>query len=92
MSKHHWVHRERGWRHKLVINGSASVLSAIVVLILAVAKFKQGAWTVVILFPILTMALIRLNREYRAEATARQGRHGSDRGAHPPPSRRLGVR
>ncbi len=68
MSKHHWVHRERGWRHKLVINGSASVLSAIVVLILAVAKFKQGAWTVVLLFPILTMALIRLTREYRAEA------------------------
>ncbi len=68
MSKHHWVHRARGWKHKLVINGSASVLSAIVVLILAVAKFKQGAWTVVILFPILTIALIRLNREYRAEA------------------------
>ena len=68
MSKHHWVRRERGWRHKLVINGSASVLSAIVVLILAVAKFKQGAWTVVILFPILTIALIRLNRQYRAEA------------------------
>jgi amino acid transporter len=68
MSKHHWVHRGRGWRHKLVINGSASVLSAIVVLILAVAKFKQGAWTVVLLFPILTIALIRLNRQYRAEA------------------------
>jgi len=68
MTKHHWVHHEHGWRHKLVINGSASVLSAIVVLILAVAKFKQGAWTVVLLFPILTMALIRLNREYRAEA------------------------
>jgi amino acid transporter len=68
MSKHHWVHRARGWRHKFVINGSASVLSAIVVLILAVAKFKQGAWTVVLLFPILTIALIRLNRQYRAEA------------------------
>jgi len=68
MTKHHWVHRARGWRHKLVINGSASVLSAIVVLILAVAKFKQGAWTVVLLFPILTIALIRLNRQYRAEA------------------------
>jgi amino acid transporter len=68
MTKHHWVHRARGWKHKLVINGSASVLSAIVVLILAVAKFKQGAWTVVLLFPILTMALIRLNRQYRAEA------------------------
>ena len=66
MTKYHLRHRSRGWKHKLVINVSASVLSAIVVVILVVAKFRQGAWTVVILFPILTMALIRLNRQYRA--------------------------
>ena len=86
MSKHHWVHRARGWRHKFVINGSASVLSAIVVLILAVAKFKQGAWTVVLLFPILTIALIRLNRQYRAEAQQ------LDRSAHPASPHRSGLR
>jgi len=68
MSKYHVVHREQGWRYKLVINASASVMSFIVVLILVVAKFSQGAWTVVLLFPILTYALIRLNRQYRAEA------------------------
>jgi amino acid transporter len=67
MSKHHLTHRERGWKHKLVINGSACALSFIVVLVLAVAKFNQGAWTVVVLFPVLTVALIRLNRQYRAE-------------------------
>lgn len=68
MTKHHIVNKERGWKHKLVINASACVLSGVVVLILAVAKFNQGAWTVVILFPVLTIALIRLNHQYQAEA------------------------
>jgi len=67
MTKHHWVHRGKGWRYKLVINSSASVMSFVVVLVLAIAKFTQGAWTVVILFPVLTAALMRLNRQYRAE-------------------------
>ncbi|MDA8303496.1 MAG: amino acid permease [Actinomycetota bacterium] len=68
LSKHHLAQREPHWRHKLVINASASALSFVVVLVLAVAKFSQGAWTVVVLFPLLTMGLIRLNRRYRAEA------------------------
>ena len=68
LSKHHLKHRKPGWRHRLAINASASMLSFVVVIILAVAKFTQGAWTVVVLFPLLTMGLIRLNRRYRAEA------------------------
>ena len=43
-------------------------LSFVVVGVLVVAKFTQGAWTVVVLFPLLTVALIRLNRQYRLEA------------------------
>ena len=38
------------------------------VVIFAVVKFTEGAWLVVIVFPILVFALIRLNREYRMEA------------------------
>jgi amino acid transporter len=68
MTKHHLTHREPGWRHKLVINLSAGVLSTIVVGIFAVAKFTEGAWLVVVVFPLLVFALIRLNLEYRAEA------------------------
>jgi hypothetical protein len=51
-----------------VINFSAGVLSAIVVVIFAVVKFTEGAWLIVIIFPILVVALILLNGEYRAEA------------------------
>jgi amino acid transporter len=68
MTKYHLTHREPGWRHKLAINLSAAILSTVVVGIFAVAKFTEGAWLVVVVFPLLVMGLIRLNREYRAEA------------------------
>ena len=69
MTKHWLTHREPGWRYKLVINFSAGVLSTIVVGIFAIAKFTEGAWLVVVVFPILVFALMRLNRQYRAEAS-----------------------
>ena len=80
MARFHTRVKEPGWRHKLVINFSAGVLSFIVVVIFAVVKFTEGAWLIVIIFPILVFALIRLNREYRAEASVLQ-RIGSRRAA-----------
>jgi amino acid transporter len=68
MARYHSRHREPGWRHKYFTNAAAGTLTAIVVLIFAVVKFNEGAWIVVIAFPILVFALIRLNREYRLEA------------------------
>ncbi|MDG3009210.1 amino acid permease [Rhodococcus sp. D2-41] len=68
MTKHHLTQRESGWRYKLAINLSAGILSTIVVAIFAVAKFTEGAWLVVVVFPLLVFVLMRLNREYRAEA------------------------
>jgi hypothetical protein len=69
MTKHHFTHRGPGWRRKAVINLSAGVMSTIVVGIFAVAKFTQGAWLVVVVFPVLVFVLMRLNRQYRAEAS-----------------------
>jgi hypothetical protein len=68
MTKHHLTHRDPGWRKRLAINLSAGILSTVVVVIFAVAKFTEGAWLVVVIFPLLVMALTRLNREYRSEA------------------------
>ncbi len=68
MTKHHLTHREVGWRRKLLINLSAGILSTVVVGIFVVAKFTEGAWLIVVVFPVLVLALMRLNREYRAEA------------------------
>jgi hypothetical protein len=68
MTKHHLTHRAPGWRHKLVINLSAGISSTIVVGIFVVAKFAEGAWLIVVVFPVLVFALMRLNRQYRDEA------------------------
>ncbi len=45
-------------------------MSALVVLIFAVVKFTEGAWLVVVLFPLMWFVLMRLNRRYRDEARA----------------------
>ena len=68
MTKHHLRHRAPGWRYKLAINLSAGIVSTIVVGIFVVAKFTEGAWLIVVVFPVLVFVLMRLNREYRAEA------------------------
>jgi amino acid transporter len=69
MSRHHFTHRDHGWHRKVLVNLSAGVMSAIVVGIFVVAKFTEGAWLVVLVFPILVYGLIRLNQQYSAEAS-----------------------
>jgi amino acid transporter len=68
MAKYHYETRESAWRRRLVINFSAGVTSAVVVVIFVVVKFTEGAWLVVVLFIVGVPALIRLNREYKLEA------------------------
>src|SRR6202044_260864 len=47
MAKYHSRHRTPGWRHRMIINFSAGVMTVIVVAIFAVVKFTEGAWVVV---------------------------------------------
>ena len=68
MAKYHTRRRTRGWRRRTAVGVVGGAVSALVVLIFAVVKFTEGAWLVVVVFPVLVFILIRLNREYRAEA------------------------
>ena len=68
MVRYHLRQREPGWRRRLVINLTGGIYTALVVLIFAVVKFTEGAWLVVIVFPIGVFAFIRLNRQYRTES------------------------
>ena len=67
MVKYHLTHREPHWRRGVVINGTAAVLSFVVLLIFAVTKFKEGAWVVVVLMPLGVLVLLRLHRQYVQE-------------------------
>lgn len=58
------------WRLRFTINLLSGSVSLLIVIIFAVVKFTQGAWLIVVIFPIATTALIRLNRQYRKEQIA----------------------
>jgi amino acid transporter len=75
MTKHQLTHRGRGWRPKAAVNLAAGISSAIVVGIFVVAKFTEGAWLIVIVFPLLVFGLMRLNRKYRDEASVLEMAH-----------------
>jgi amino acid transporter len=70
MARYHIRHQEPGWRRRLVINFASGVYTALVVVIFAIVKFTYGAWLVVAVFPVFVYAFIRLNRQYRREASA----------------------
>jgi amino acid transporter len=67
MAKYHLTNKEPAWRRRFAINGTAGVLSGIVDIIIAVSKFNEGAWVVVVLLPIGVGALLLLHRQYSVE-------------------------
>jgi amino acid transporter len=56
---------EAGWQTKIVINSAGAIMTAIVALVFAVTKFRDGAWIVLILVPSLIAILSAIHRHYR---------------------------
>jgi len=54
-----------GWRLKMVINGFGAVCTAIVMVVFAVTKFRDGAWIVVVLTPTLVFTFFRIHHHYK---------------------------
>jgi amino acid transporter len=68
MARHHIRRKEPGWKGGLFVNAFGAFLSFVVDVIIAVAKFAQGAWVIIALVPILVLLLLRLNKQYVDEA------------------------
>ncbi|MBK9781931.1 MAG: APC family permease [Anaerolineales bacterium] len=56
---------EKGWQYRMVINGFGAVCTAIVMVVFAVTKFKEGAWVVLILTPILVTIFFSIHHHYK---------------------------
>jgi amino acid transporter len=67
MAKRHLRLREPGWKVGLVINGAGAVATAIVLMVISITKFAEGAWAVMVLVPVLVWLLMRLNHQYERE-------------------------
>lgn len=53
------------WRWKQAINAFGALVTSAVIVILAVTKFLQGAWIVLILIPALVFTFFRIHRHYQ---------------------------
>jgi len=58
------VRREPGWGWRACLNGLGAATTGLVMLVIAVTKFADGAWVVVMLIPILVMGFIMIHRHY----------------------------
>ncbi len=58
--------RERvsGWRRNALLNGLGALLTTIVLLVVAITKFTEGAWIVVFLVPVLVVLFLAIRRHY----------------------------
>lgn len=60
----HILRYEKGWFYKMVSNGFGAFCTAIVMLVFAVTKFRDGAWVVLILTPVLIAIFAFIHRHY----------------------------
>jgi len=64
----HWLaERGSGWRRSAVINGIGAFVTGIVVVVIAISKFDQGVWMIIIIVPILVLLMLFIKHEYAME-------------------------
>jgi hypothetical protein len=56
---------EPGWRLKLAVNGFGALCTAVVTIVFAATKFRDGAWIVIVLIPALVAIFFAIHRHYR---------------------------
>lgn len=59
------LHADPRWQVKMVINGVGAALTSVVALVFAVTKFRDGAWIVLILMPLIVFVFWSIHRHYR---------------------------
>lgn len=64
MVVHHLRARESQWRRSLIINAAGAATTALVTGVIAVAKFRSGAWIVLILIPMIVAYFMWVRRQY----------------------------
>jgi uncharacterized membrane protein len=60
--------REAGWQWRVWVNGVGAVVTFVVLLTLAVTKFEEGAWIVVLIVPVLVAVFRVMHRHYEEVA------------------------
>ena len=62
---HWWRLRGPGWQGRMVLNALGALSTFVVLLVIIVSKFTEGAWTVVIALPLVVWGLALIRRRFR---------------------------
>jgi amino acid transporter len=73
-----WRLRTAGWLGRLLMNALGSITTFVVLIVIVVSKFDEGAWTVVIAIPLLVAVLRRIHHRYSVVYRAISLKPGDD--------------
>jgi amino acid transporter len=68
MVRHHQKEREPHWRRGVAINGVGAFATALVTLIIATTKFRDGAWVPIIVIPVIVLLFKTIKSHYAGVA------------------------
>jgi amino acid transporter len=60
--------RDKNWKLKMIINGFGSVCTFVVMITFAITKFKDGAWIIILLIPIMVSIFFSIHHHYKSLA------------------------
>ncbi len=66
MIRHHKAEQKPGWQRRATINMIGAVLTGVVTIILAVEKFTEGAWIVLVAMPIIIFVFRQICHHYES--------------------------
>ena len=64
MVVHHYRLREKNWIWSLVMNGTGTITTAVVLVVIGAFKFTHGAWMVMLLIPIIVYIFHKIHVHY----------------------------
>lgn len=62
------ITRDAHWKYKMAVNGFGAVCTLIVMIMFAITKFKDGAWIITFLIPIMVTGFFSIHHHYKALA------------------------
>jgi amino acid transporter len=59
---------EKGWQWKMIVNGFGSICTFVVMIVFGATKFKDGAYIVILLTPVLVAIFFSIHHHYKSLA------------------------
>ena len=70
MVRHHRRVREKGWQRNVVLNGVGGIATLMILLIVAITKFVDGAWVPLVVIPLIVLLFKGISHHYKRVAAS----------------------